>query len=173
VFDYTFLINKGIVIKDPLIFEHFAITADKTGHQALISGTSEISNDKPLYEKDPYVDYWAYPGTLFMMLTKKAIQEAGRFDEKFPLNTWDDVEYIHRLCSKGLIPPFGLFVGIKGEKHYFDIDESVLKDRMNLTDKLKRDIDKATKYWQSKNPENFPYMGKSVRMNEKNEPKFQ
>lgn len=164
VFDYAFLINKGIKIKDPLTFEHFTITSEKTGHQALTSGTSEVSNEKPIYDRDPYVDYWQYPGTQFLMLTKRAINEAGNMDEKFPENTWEDVEYTHRLCMKGLIPPFGLFVGIKNEPFYFEMDKEVLKERMTLTKEVKEKLNKATMYWQSKNPESFPRMGGKDRI---------
>jgi hypothetical protein len=166
-FDYGFMIHDGIKVKDPLMFEHYAITAEKTGHQAFTSGTSEVSNNKPVYDRDPYVDYWLYPGTMLLMLTKKAMWEAGKFDEKFPVDTYEDFEYLYRLCRKGMIPPFGLWIGIKNEGFYFDIDPAVFKKRMERTDKIKKEIEEAVLYWQSKDPENFPYQGKERVIGEK------
>jgi len=155
---YLFLYNDSIKIKDPLVFEHFKIVSDKTGFECMCMGSCEPSNQKPLYTNDPYVDYWMFPGTSFLFVTKNAIDKAGYMDEKFPKDTWEEVELIHRIGNLGLTAPFGMFVGIKDEFRYFDLDEEKIKERLKSDHDRMDTIKKATDYWQSKNPERFPNM---------------
>jgi hypothetical protein len=157
--DKLFLIQDGLKIKDNLVFEHFAIASDKTGLECMSLCGAELSNKKPIYTHDPYINYWQFPGTIFAFYTANAAQKAGFMDEKFPADTWEDVEFMNRIADLGLTSPFGMFVGIKNEERYFELDVEELNKRVEKDKSRNETFKEATLYWQNKNPEKFPDIG--------------
>jgi len=164
---YLFLVNQYVKVKDPLVFQHYKIVSDKTGFECMTVCGTEPSNDKPLYTQDPFVNYWRFPGTSFFFITKNAYEKSGGIDENFPEDTWELVELIHRVGNLGLTAPFGLFPTIKDEGRYFDVDRKKIEEGVARDLKRRDEIQKATDYWQSKNPVNFPNMGEPQKSPDK------
>ena len=159
-FEYVFLVRDYVKVLDPTIYARFVLTSQQTGFECMGLASYEPSNQKIIYEKDPWVDYWQFPSSDFLFFTQNAIQKAGYLNENFPPNTWEDAEHIKRIGDLALTAPFGFFIGIKNERKYLLVD-SELKQKQLLEDMKRNDeFKKGTEFWQSLDPATFPEMPK-------------
>jgi hypothetical protein len=154
--EYLFLVNDTVEIIDPAVFARFILVSNQSGFECMGLASYESSNQRVIYEKDPWVDYWQYPSSGFLFFTQNAIQKAGYLNEGFPPNTWEDVEHIKRIGDLALTAPFGFFIGIKNERRYLSINPE-LKQKQILEDMKRGDeFKKGTEFWKSLDPLGFP-----------------
>src|SRR4030042_576007 len=107
-------------------------------------------NKRIPFDEDRYIQYYSDFVSSFSMYTRKAVVAAGFFDEEMPKNTWQELEYVKRIGDVGLGTPFGIFAAPRGVDNYFQI-ANPKREYKNL-----EELDKALKYWESKNIEDFP-----------------
>jgi hypothetical protein len=167
-FKYIFLVRDYVKVLDPTVYARFVLTSQKTGFECMGLASYEPSNQKIIYTRDSWVDYWQYPSSDFLFFTQNAIQKAGYLNENFPSDTWEDVEHIKRVGDLGLTAPFGYFVGIKNERRYLSVDIEVKQKQTLESIKRHNEFKKATEYWQSLNVAGFPDMPSQDKMEIKN-----
>lgn len=147
--DFFFLIEDNCKVIDELVFDKFIEASQKTGIEALCWAKG-ATNKNFNFKDDPFVEYYSDFPTAFTMFTRNAVTKAGFLDEKMPVNTWQDLEYVKRIGDLGLSTPFGMFAAPKGVDKYLELTGE--KDEF----KNLKAMEEALRYWELKDGYEFP-----------------
>jgi hypothetical protein len=122
--EYIFILEDDIVISDKTVFDKYIETSEKTGIQHMNFGFSQKENldenGNPLYKK--IVDYPNGAKIVlthnilgaFSMYTRECLEKVGIMNELYNENSFEHVEFTHRIALAGFAGYFWNFEDVYG-----------------------------------------------------------
>lgn len=191
--DHFFLIEEDTVILDGNVFMKYIEASKASGIQHFNFGPGSGLNRKqpdqdkynqyidreswemktePIprlvveFAKDINVSLFPHCCGMFSYYTKKCLDVAGLFDEKFR-NVWEHVEHTHQIIKHGLHPPFWYFADIKDSHLYLAEQKDAIKESSISGDKeaWKTNLESGAKYYAEKHgaaPMQIPVESRNV-----------
>jgi hypothetical protein len=126
-YDYLFLLEDDILIKDTIVFQKYIEASKLSGIQHFnfaFHGTDNIHQDgtpavrlKIEYSKDCAVELYPNVYGALSFYTRKCIEECGYMDEVY-YNALEHVDHTNKIIQKQMHPPFRWFADIAESSKY-------------------------------------------------------
>ena len=159
-YDYIFLIEDDIVLKDTTVFQKYIQASKLSGIQHFNFAFHGTDNYKPDgtpavrlkldYSSD--VSVCLYPNVYgaFSMYTKKCIETVGLMDE-FYYNAMEHVDHTAAIIKAGMHPPFRWFADISDSNKYIEeIDKAHSGSEIRRDQKWIENFHKAADHFSKK-----------------------
>jgi len=156
-YDYIFIAEDDVYIKDPEVFEKYIEASKKTGIQHFNFSQHGVMNKegftnsgspnprKVIDYGDIRVPLFPHCVGAFSFYTRKCLEQVGLIDEAF-FNAAEHVDHTYKIIKEGMHPPFWFFADIENSNEYigdepWTIQSSTISSRVDHK-KLMEDADK-------------------------------